>query len=342
VAFLLVDFYFMTHEWPIDLWGLLQFSALLAVSLALLFIARRRSWIRLDAEGVTRRGLLRKTYRRWPEFREFRRQYGEVELIGDGVRLPLSLDILQAGGTPMILRRGHLAFFSPPARLLLAWLPLKTPERNELPLVLTREERRRGIWWLAGVIALNAAVYYRESPGPGESFVEMLERLGARTGDWKHEPWRLFTSLLLHGSFFHLFFNMLMLAVLGPWMGRVFGWTKTWLLYLGSGVAGNLIGEILRRPGQHEPAVGASTAILGLLGALLNATYRYPDSVPLVARARFRWAIPVTLLLTLGMGLVIKVLDNDAHLGGFLAGFALAWPIAPRKTGSLAAESGVD
>jgi membrane associated rhomboid family serine protease len=323
-------------DWP----GLTRFCALLSAALAVLIVGRRLSWIRLDAEGVTRRGFLRTVFHPWSKFREFRRQYGEVELVGEDLRLPLSFGILAAGGTPMILRRGRLAFFSPPARLLLAWLPLKTPEKNELPVLLPWEERRRGVWWLAGMIGLNAAIYFGESPGPGESFRERLEALGARTPEWTREPWRLFTSLFLHGSFFHLFFNMLMLAVLGPWTGRVFGWSRTWVLYLGSGIIGNLIGELLRLPGTDEPAVGASTAILGLLGALLNATYRHPDSLPLVARARFRWAIPATLLLTLGLGLVIPVLDNGGHLGGFLAGYLLAWPVGPRKTGGPAEADG--
>ncbi len=48
-------------------------------------------------------------------------------------------------------------------------------------------------------------------------------------------------------------------------------------------------------------------------------------------RARFRWAIPVMLLLILGMGLAIPVVDNFAHLGGFAAGMLLVLVVPPQK-----------
>jgi rhomboid protease GluP len=133
---------------------------------------------------------------------------------------------------------------------------------------------------------------------------------------------------------------MLALAVLGPWIGWIFGWWRGVGLYLASGVLGNLIAQLLPQllprgsesdGGMPGPSVGASTAILGLLGALLAVTYRRPERIPLAARARFRWAIPLTFLLTLGLGLVIRPLDNGAHLGGFVAGLALAWWLPPRK-----------
>jgi rhomboid protease GluP len=181
-------------------------------------------------------------------------------------------------------------------------------------------------------VAVNAALFIAEKPFSADVFRERLIALGARTSRWHHEPWRLLTSLFLHGSVTHLLFNMFMLAVLGQWVGRIFGWGRALGLYLAGGILGNIIGEAIGRPGGADvPAVGASTAILALLGALLGATYWSPERVPLAARIRFRWAIPMVLLLTLGLGIVVPVVDNGAHLGGFIAGLALAAVVPGRS-----------
>ena len=132
---------------------------------------------------------------------------------------------------------------------------------------------------------------------------------------------------------------MLVLAAVAPWLGRIFGWVRGTILYVGSGVLGNLLAELGARflTGGDRPqiAVGASTAILGIIGCLLGAIYRRPLSVPLAARARFRWAIPVMVLLTIGMGLTIQFIDNGAHIGGFVAGFTLAFLIPPKRIDGL-------
>lgn len=338
VAILLWDLHRTTQEWHLSFSGLLWFLAFLALGSAALIVKRRAEGLRIDSSGVTRTGLLGTRFHPWPGIQEVRRQHAEVELVGQGFRAPVSLDLLAAGNTPLILRRGRYRFVSPPGRLLLTWLREKAPEKVLPPLALSAGERWRARLWIGVVVALNAAAYIASTSGPEQDLRDRLVRLGARTGDWAREPWRLFTSLFLHASLSHFLFNMLMLAVLAPWMGRIFGWWRATALYVLGGFLGNLSGELFLIWGaEHGPAVGASTAIMGLLGALLGATHHSPESVPLAARVRFRWAIPVTLLLILGLGLVIPVIDNAAHLGGFLWGLALSWlfpPAASRRGGA--------
>jgi GlpG protein len=255
-------------------------------------------------------------------------------MAGEGFRIPMSMEILRAGGTPLVLRRGRTAILSLPARLFLAWLSMQKGERAEPPLGLQPSERRRARWWIGGLVAVNATVFFLEEPYANwDRFSENLIHMGARTPNWLEEPWRLATSLFLHVSTLHLLFNMLMLAALGLWVGKIFGWTRAMALYLLSGILGNLIAELLQGVGfgpNPQMALGSSTAIMGLLGAMLGAIYRRPESVPLAARIRFRWAIPLALFLTLGMGLFLRFLDNCAHLGGFLAGLMLVWILPPR------------
>ena len=115
---------------------------------------------------------------------------------------------------------------------------------------------------------------------------------------------------------------------------RIFGVWRASALYLGSGVLGNIIAQCLQLQmgtlNESHVSIGASTAVLGVIGSLLGGIYRRPYTAPLAVRARFRWAIPVVVLLTLSMGAAIPLTDNAAHLGGFLAGFALALIIPPR------------
>jgi len=325
-------------ESPVSLEGLLWFLGILFLGTAGFVIKRKCSWLHFDREGVTTGRILGTRFYPWNEIHEFRRQHGEVEVAGEGFRIPMSMEILRAGGTPLVLRRGRSAILSLPARLFIAWLSMQKRERAEPPLGLQPSERRRARWWIGGLVAVNAAVFFLEEPyASWDRFSENLIRLGARTQNWMEEPWRLVTSLFLHVSTLHLLFNMLMLAALGLWVGKIFGWTRAMVLYLLGGILGNLIAELLQEAGfgpNPQMALGSSTAIMGLLGAMLGAIYRRPESVPLAARIRFRWAIPLALFLTLGMGLFLRFLDNCAHLGGFLAGLMLVWIIPPRSPAS--------
>ncbi len=312
--------------------GLPWFLGVVFAWWAYLAVTRRLSGLRCDEEGLTARGVLgRRTYL-WGDVEEFRRQMGELEVVGRGFRLPVRVDILAAGATPLVLRRGRMALLSLPGRLFLSCLRRRARERAEPPLEIPRTERRRAFFWAGTIIVANVLFFLMEMGPHGVAEErQRLVALGARVGDWTHEPWRLLASLFLHANLAHLLMNMLLLALVAPWVGRVFGWGGGSALYLAGGFFGNILGEVFmdlaKGSAREEIAVGASTALLALLGGLLGAIYRKPEAVPLAARSRFRWAIPLTLILTLALGWVLRNLDNAAHVGGFLAGLGLAWVI---------------
>jgi len=82
--------------------------------------------------------------------------------------------------------------------------------------------------------------------------------------------WTLITSMFMHGSFFHIFANMFSLFFIGSFLERIVGKKRFFWIYMISGLvggiffilAGLIFGDI------NTPAVGASGAIFGLLGAL--------------------------------------------------------------------------
>jgi rhomboid protease GluP len=136
-------------------------------------------------------------------------------------------------------------------------------------------------------------------------------------GQW----WRLFTALFIHFGVVHLAFNMFALWDIGRLVERLFGRTRFLLLYLGSGVIGNVLSLVVQ--GNQAVSGGASGSIFSLYGALLVFLWRERKQVD---ASEFRWLFGGSLLFTavmLGMGFVVTGIDNSAHCGGLVAGMLL-------------------
>ena len=136
-------------------------------------------------------------------------------------------------------------------------------------------------------------------------------------GQW----WRLGTAMFLHFGILHLALNMWALWDVGRLVERLYGRTRFAMLYLGCGVAGNLLSLVVQ--GNHAVSGGASGAIFGLYGAMLVFLWRERGHVD---RGEFRWlfgAACAFTVLTLAMGQVVPGIDNAAHIGGLVAGALL-------------------
>ena len=141
------------------------------------------------------------------------------------------------------------------------------------------------------------------------------------SGEW----WRALTAIFLHGGLTHVLFNMWALYVFGPSLEHRFGSMSYASLYLACGIGGSALYQAI---GRSAPAVGASGAIFGLMGALLATVYQHRYTP--AGRAMFS-----QLLLLLGINLAIPlIVPNvawEAHVGGLVAGIAiaLAWEHLP-------------
>jgi rhomboid protease GluP len=137
-------------------------------------------------------------------------------------------------------------------------------------------------------------------------------------GQW----WRLFTAMFIHFGIVHMVLNMWALWDVGRLVERLYGRGRFTLLYLASGVLGNLLSLVVQ--GNQAVSGGASGAIFSLYGALLVFLWRERRQVE---RGEFRWlfgASVVFTLVTLGLGLVVPGIDNAAHIGGLLSGALLS------------------
>ena len=134
------------------------------------------------------------------------------------------------------------------------------------------------------------------------------------------EYYRLVLAIFLHFGFRHFIANMLTLLALGPIVVRVLGTGRFLLIYVVSGIVGNLL-SFLVRPDVESVRAGASGAVLGLIGALVGARMKVRHLFP----SRFkRWHIVAAGAVLYAWIAGTGHADHIAHLGGALGGFLMA------------------
>lgn len=146
----------------------------------------------------------------------------------------------------------------------------------------------------------------------------------------------LFASMFLHGSFLHLFGNMLFLWIYGNNVEHRLGGFWYVLAYLACGAAAALFQAVFN---LHSgiPMIGASGAISGVLGFYL---WWFPHNRIKVFLFLFPFYAGAVLIPAAFVLIMYLVVDNllpfffasgagggvayGAHIGGFLAGFLMA------------------
>lgn len=148
----------------------------------------------------------------------------------------------------------------------------------------------------------------------------------------------LLSSMFLHGGLMHLGGNMLFLWIFGDNIELRFGKAKFLGIYLVWGIVAGL-SHIVIDPLSSIPAVGASGAISGVLGAYL-AMYPKAKIMTFMMMGFFwrmlhieaRWFLPFWLIfqnilpfLISGFGVAGGGVAFMAHIGGFLIGLATGY-----------------
>ncbi|MEJ5305347.1 MAG: rhomboid family intramembrane serine protease [Ignavibacteria bacterium] len=144
----------------------------------------------------------------------------------------------------------------------------------------------------------------------------------------------LFTSMFLHGGWFHLIGNMLYLWIFGDNVEDRMGHFRYILFYILCGLAA-AGAHIITNPESNIPTIGASGAISGVLGAYLML---YPLArIVVVIPILFFWdVIKLPALIVLGFWFVTQIFQGTlalaiettatggvawwAHIGGFVFG----------------------
>ncbi|MGN7979112.1 rhomboid family intramembrane serine protease [Microbacterium sp. 22195] len=126
------------------------------------------------------------------------------------------------------------------------------------------------------------------------------------------EPWRLLTSVFVHGGILHLGLNMLALWMLGQTLEPMLGRGRYLALYLISGLGGS-VAVALMAPGTST--VGASGALFGMMAALLIIGRHIGANVT---------GILVVLAINFAYGFIVSGIAWQAHLGGLIVGALIA------------------
>ncbi len=146
------------------------------------------------------------------------------------------------------------------------------------------------------------------------------------------------TSIFLHGGWSHLLGTMLFLAIFGDNIEDCCGHLRYLAFYLASGIVASALWT-LTAWGANFPAVGASGAISGVLGAYFIL---YPNAkIRTLIGVGFFWRmIRVPAYMMIGLWFIYQLLlaslplntgvAYTAHIGGFLAGMALSRVIRPK------------
>lgn len=205
-----------------------------------------------------------------------------------------------------------------------------------------RPRKRQGFWNMLSltnrIIAINVLVFVFIFP-----FL-FSERLGPIVIEYvainpslflQGFVWTLITSMFMHGSFFHLFANMISIFFIGNFIERLIGRKRFIWFYMIAGFVGGLMFVGLAYVGQFVPwgasvfggvdafAVGASGALFGVGGllavliprmrVLLMFIIPMPMWIAMIVLMFGLWAVSIGANLPLG---------NTAHFGGLVVGVA--------------------
>jgi rhomboid protease GluP len=151
-------------------------------------------------------------------------------------------------------------------------------------------------------------------------------RLGASFGPaifYGNEWWRLITAMFLHAGLVHIGFNMMALMQFGPALEELYGSSRYLFLYVVTGAFGFLLSAA-----RGHFSIGASGALLGLVGATLAITSKRGGTY--MRELRSRLISSVGILFVLGFS-GFMAMDNFAHGGGLAAGFVIGKIFADRQ-----------
>ncbi len=173
------------------------------------------------------------------------------------------------------------------------------------------------LWFL---IALNVVIFIITLARP-----ETIYFLGLTPALLSQQPWTIISSMFVHGSPFHILFNMIGLYFLGSFLIRAVGERSFLAVFFLGGLAGNILFVLLAHP--FSVGIGASGAIYALGGALAVMVPRVPVLV-------FPIPVPIPLWVAILIFLLLSFLPGiawQAHIGGLLLGLVAGFIFRRRR-----------
>ena len=165
--------------------------------------------------------------------------------------------------------------------------------------------------------------------------------------DEPDQIYRFVTAAWLHADWLHVLSNILVIGLVGVPLEQRLG-SKRWLIVYSLGFFGGNIAWVMTHPESYNPAIGASGAAFGLLGAHMACWPNDEVEFPLLFLIR-AWPIWIIVFVRLGLEVyqIYSIQEGTsgdtniahmAHIGGFILAYLLARIIARGAPSSLDAE----
>jgi len=180
-----------------------------------------------------------------------------------------------------------------------------------------------------GLILANVAVFIYQLSLPAHAFKTFVladAMVPARVSGWMdgHGSFEaaflpLVTSMFLHSGFAHILGNMLFLWIFGDNVEAEFGHLQYLLFYFVCGIGAGLT-HIAFNLHSHLPALGASGAISGVMGAYIVLEPRNR-----ILTLIFIFVVRVPAMIVLGLWFAMQFLSGISELGASVNGGVAVW-----------------
>lgn len=192
------------------------------------------------------------------------------------------------------------------------------PGTDIIPIVTRILLVINGIIWLASTLT--------GADNNSESLLNFGAMFSPLISDGQY--WRLFTAMFLHVGGSHIFFNSLALLIFGQLVEKHYGHVRFLIIYILAGLAGSVASYILN---PIAIAAGASGAVFGILGALAAFLVTQRKVFGKMALHSL-YGLIILGSINLLYGFFVPGIDNWAHIGGLVTGFALGMFLTPKYT----------
>lgn len=184
-----------------------------------------------------------------------------------------------------------------------------------------------------GFLSIQTAVFLLAYLLPGL----LIEFRGSMFGPLialNHEYWRFVTPIFIHYGLMHFAINSVILYYMGQQVEAIYGHGRFFLIYLLSGVMGNVLGFAFND--MNVQAAGASTSLFGIFGAFIVLGIHFKNNPGIQAMVR---QFSLFIVLNLVFGLFDQTIDMYGHVGGLIGGILMgnivALPLRVGKTYSI-------
>ncbi|XP_046856418.1 LOW QUALITY PROTEIN: inactive rhomboid protein 1-like [Xenia sp. Carnegie-2017] len=171
-------------------------------------------------------------------------------------------------------------------------------------------------------------VYHEEA-----TLCSQVDCLGATCGllpfsnpETPDQIYRLWLSLFLHAGILHLCITLIFHFTILKDMEKFAGWFRIAIIYIFSGMGGNLLSALVT---PYQPEVGPSGALFGIIACLLVELVQNWQIIKTPLKNAIKLVVLTFILLLVGC---LPWVDNFAHLGGLLFGILLGFAFLPYIT----------